>query len=408
MDGQSIRFDVQVLDGINDNALWVQSSAGGKEALAEMRRGAGESITSAVTADLAKTISRVRSNPATESSFDPGAFDNYVRRQHGVSHRGPGMLESGIASLEKALEIAPGNLTLLRKLAVARYQHLNARPSVSPAESLAAIELAERMEAVASNNMEASLLRGLLASRQGDLEGWARHLWSAHRCNLHDPDTLHFLATGLVLAGQGEAARVLVDRLAAAHPASPGAKWLGALLARFEGRFTDAVTSLRALSIETPGSSTIRLALAHTLAADQRRDEALATVETIRGDATSADVRMATVLRFALLGEHNVALHMANADVDKPLPNCAQSTLLIADSLASVGATTAALDWLGRAIRAGIIHYRFLDVTDPMLRALRTESAFHELVDDARVRWNAFDQCIQGLGVHLTLLQKTP
>jgi pentatricopeptide repeat protein len=63
----------------------------------------------------------------------------------------------------------------------------------------------------------------------------------------------------------------------------------------------------------------------------------------------------------------------------------------MADSLALVGETEAALDAVQRMIELGIVNYPFLAEHEPFFSRLRSEPRFGQLMEQTRERWNAFE-----------------
>ena len=50
-----------------------------------------------------------------------------------------------------------------------------------------------------------------------------------------------------------------------------------------------------------------------------------------------------------------------------------------------------AIEWLTNATRQGLINYPFLSQHDPLLKNIRQEKRFTELMEEVRSQWERFD-----------------
>jgi thioredoxin-like negative regulator of GroEL len=131
---------------------------------------------------------------------------------------------------------------------------------------------------------------------------------------------------------------------------------------------------------------------AQTLAANGRREDATLMLHQVASDAPSmAWARLAAALAFALEGNREQVLNVLTSDLQEAARWDDVFSWWMADSFALVGETEAALDAVERMIALGIVNYPFLAQHEPFLSGLRSEPRFHELMEQARVRWNAFE-----------------
>ena len=68
-----------------------------------------------------------------------------------------------------------------------------------------------------------------------------------------------------------------------------------------------------------------------------------------------------------------------------------QYTHIMAQAQAVLGRNDEALRWRQRATDGGLIHHPFLSERDPLLRSLRGDHRFTELMEAVRARWERFE-----------------
>jgi len=141
-----------------------------------------------------------------------------------------------------------------------------------------------------------------------------------------------------------------------------------------------------------PGNPTHRMLHAQTLAANGRRDEAIAILHGVSSDApTMGWARLASALGYALEGNREQVLNVITPDLRDAARRDDIFSWWMADSLALVGETDAALDAVQRMIELGIVNCPFLAEYEPFFSRLRSEPRFGQLMVQARERWNAFE-----------------
>jgi hypothetical protein len=66
------------------------------------------------------------------------------------------------------------------------------------------------------------------------------------------------------------------------------------------------------------------------------------------------------------------------------------------------GERASAVQWKRVAIDRGFVNYPFLARHDPSFETLRGDSAFTELLEVARHRWERFEACESSMGVEVS------
>ena len=64
----------------------------------------------------------------------------------------------------------------------------------------------------------------------------------------------------------------------------------------------------------------------------------------------------------------------------------------MATGYALIGERDQAIDWLTNATRRGLINYPFLSQHDPLLKSLRQEKRFTDLMEQVRSQWERFER----------------
>jgi predicted Zn-dependent protease len=164
------------------------------------------------------------------------------------------------------------------------------------------------------------------------------------------------------------------------------------IVAMCDGNYTEAMQwTQRSVEVD-PANPTHRMLHAQTLAANGRREEAIGILHRVASDAPSmAWARLAAALGFALEGNRDQVLNVLTADLRDAARWDDVFSWWMADSFALVGETEAAIDSVERMVELGIVNYPFLAQYEPFLASIRTEPRFHQLMEQTRVRWNAFE-----------------
>jgi len=235
-------------------------------------------------------------------------------------------------------------------------------------------------------------LQGLVHYRRANIQEAVRDLKRANMLTPNNPDVLATLSYFYMLAGRSSVAKPLLEKLLEIDPLTPINYAARGFLEIMENRFTESLEYYRKIYELSPESPVFRLYYAWSLAASQRRDDALSVLETFTKEI-SRDVisELAIFFRHTLRGEADQAM----ASVPTELVAAGNSVEYIARMLmefyALLGAKTEALDWMKKDVQLGFINYPYLAVHSPFLSSIRGEERFVRILNDVKASWERFE-----------------
>jgi len=131
---------------------------------------------------------------------------------------------------------------------------------------------------------------------------------------------------------------------------------------------------------------------AMTLAANGRRDEAIAIFDSVaRETPLMAWTRLSPAMACALRGDREGVLKAITPELRAAAQWDDIFSWWAADCFALVDERESALDFLQRAVDFGYINWPFLSQHEPFLANIRSEARFVKLMERVHRAWEAFE-----------------
>jgi non-specific serine/threonine protein kinase len=134
-----------------------------------------------------------------------------------------------------------------------------------------------------------------------------------------------------------------------------------------------------------------RLVAIKVLAPDVTRDATAKQRFLLEAKAASALGQLALFLRHGLGGNKAEALQAVNPTLTEAARLDFQHSWDMATGYALIEEREEALEWLANATHRGFINYPFLSQYDPLLKNIRQEKRFKELMEEVRSQWERFE-----------------
>ena len=233
-------------------------------------------------------------------------------------------------------------------------------------------------------------LRGLVASKRGDMESALRDLRAAHEQKPGDAMVLNELIRHYFSAGQehSESARTALDQSLRVDPLHP-LNWSQAAWRHFSaGRNDEAVDAARRVFHLTDRGNPARVYAAYYLALANEREEAIAVFEA-EGSALQGTPYGSVSLFFsrALQGDAEGPCEHVTPQLEQAASWTEYLALFLADGYALIGHPTPHCAGSEPRSLRGFINYHYLATRDPFLANVRSDPRFTELMQEVRARW---------------------
>ena len=390
--GASLRVTAQLVDASSDTQMWAEKYSGTLDDVFDIQEKLSRHIVEALRLRLTPDEDR---RMAERPIRDVRAYEYYLlARQQIWSFTGPS-LERALQLIRQARELGGENELLVAAEGLIFWQYVNV--GVVPVEQYdeylqKADACAARLFEMNAQSAKAFSLRGSIRMHRADPRGAMDDFKQALTLDRNDPEALLWLGYGYGVAGRIPLARALMERLQQVDPLTSITQTMSGIIAMFDGAYEEALRwTQRSVDLD-PANLTSRMMHANALAANGRVDEAKGVLFTIaREEATMAWARMACALRFALSGDRDELLESITPDLREAARTDEIFSWWLADCYALAGEHQAALDCVERMIELGVFNYPFLAQHEPFLRPLHGEPRFHELLERARKKWDAFE-----------------
>ncbi|MEE4298769.1 MAG: tetratricopeptide repeat protein, partial [Pseudomonadales bacterium] len=369
-----------------EDRLWSQGYKGELgDLFAIQERIAQEVVASLDVAHPAESGDRLTPGPMG----DVAAWQCLVQaRQAGLRWRKDG-IDEAVELLTRGLSVVGDDARLHAALGRTHLHYREIGVDTSDTPLKAAESCAARASALEPGLAVVHQLEGWIRYSRSDIRGAVDALELARAQEPNDPDTLGLLANCLLISGQVEAARPLIETLVSIDPLTPLTRCMPGWADAMEGNFEAALGPYRDMFTMDEGNPMARLFYVYMLAASGRRDEAHDVAEALPEYLRSSPPgRIIGIFAKALAGERPDPLPPAEGEA------LARGTDVIPRFLAQAyalgGDEEQAVTWAARAVDRGFISHAFLANHDPFLAPLVGHAGYDQVLETARARLREF------------------
>jgi tetratricopeptide (TPR) repeat protein len=384
-DGKRLRISVRLIDTKRDDHVWSRRFTGDMEQVFDIQERIARAVVAALQVHLAPEEDQRLAEPGVT---DVRAWQRVVLARQATLRWRPDALDEARRLLEEALALTGDNVVICAALGrvVLNYREAGVRSDEDTLREAA--DWAERARAVDPDHPETRVLGAWLAFADGDLATAITDLHQALESDRDHPDALLLLANCLLLGGQVDRARPVIDHAVAVDPLTPVSRCMPGYADAYEGRFEAAVGPYRAMLDADPGNPVARLFNVWILLAAGRNDEALAMAGSF-DKATEGTVAAHIARRFA-------EAHLGTAE---PLPQPIREgaaggemyARLTAEAWALAGNGERAAHWLRTAMGLGFANWPYVHQHSPFFRGVAGHPDFVAAVRELETRWRALD-----------------
>jgi serine/threonine protein kinase len=388
--GDNLRITAKLIDTRTDDHLWAEKYSGTLEDVFDMQERTSRAIVEALQVEINPgELKKIAERPID----DVQAYECYLRARNEI-HKGTAeSLESALRHLEAGLKMVGENELLYQGMAELHLQSYEYgvkadEETLQQAEAFSAKVMALRPDSASSH-----YLRGRIEGLVGGRLKAVHHLERTLEIDPNHPGALLFLLTSYTnQVGRPSAADTLAERLVAVDPLSPLAMLVLGWHHWMSGRFEEALSTFdRILELEPSFLFATVAGRALVLLWQDRRDKALEVLAPVsRRDPRDLFADWAILLNCALAGDSVGAVEAFSEDTKNWAWNDPECPYFVASAFALGGAKEEALKWLERAVERGWINYPLLARQDPLLKSIRDEERFKELMVRVKQEWEAF------------------
>jgi eukaryotic-like serine/threonine-protein kinase len=390
--GSNLRITAQLVDARTDAQLWADKFNGALEDVFEIQERLSRQIVDALRLRLTPTEER---RLAQHPIGDVRAYEYYLLARQEIWSFNTQSLDHALQLVRRAQDIVGDNELLFVAEGLIYWQHVNV--GIVPVSQYD--EYLRKAEACAAKvfalNPESSKghgLRGAIRHNRADPSGAARDYKKALVLDPNDPEALLWLGYYYAVSGRPDLARALMDRLQQVDPLTSITLTMYGMVAMFDGNYPEALTwTQRSVDID-PANPTPLMMHALMLAANGRREEAVAMLDTVMCETSAmAWAKLAPAMACALRGERDQLLRIMTPELRAAAKWDEIFAWWVADCFALVNEPEAAIDFIERAVEFGFINVPWLSKYEPFLANLRGEPRFDRLMERVRRAWRAFE-----------------
>jgi len=386
-DGERLRITVRLIDPARDDQLWSRQFTGTMQDIFDIQERIARAVVAALQVHLDAGEDR---RLARRGLGDVAAWRRVVQARQEALRWRPDALERARALLEEAIDLVGDHPEITAAMGRTLLNFREAGIDVSDALLEEADRWATRARKAEAQSPGALVLGAWLHYARGDLGPAIEQVRQALEVDHDQPDALGLLAYCLLLTGQTEAARPVVEHLLAVDPLTPLTVCLPGMVHAMEGRFDEAVGPYQDMLAKDPGNPVARLFCTWSLFGAGDNDEALAIAAGF--EAATEDSAPAHVARLL------TAAHLGTLDGSGLTPHVRESAAAIemfartaAEAFALGGDVERATRWLGTAVDRGFANSPYIDEHSPFFRGLPETDELRALKARIRERWASFN-----------------
>jgi serine/threonine protein kinase len=390
--GASLRITAQLVDAKTDLQLWAHKFQGALEDVFEIQERLSRQIVDAL---------RLRLTPAEDRRLaqrpigDVRAYEYYLLARQEIWSFNTQSLDHALQLVRRAEDIVGDNelLSVAEGLIYWQYVNVGIVPVSQYDEYLQkADDCAAKVFALNPESSKGHGLRGAIRHTRADSDGATDDYKKALILDPNDPEALLWLGYHYAASGRPDLARALMDRLQQVDPLTSINLTMYGMVAMFDGNYPEALTwTQRSVDID-PANPTPRMMHALMLAANGRREESVAMLDSVAGDTSAmAWAKLAPAMACALRGERDNLLRLMTPELRAAAEWDEIFAWWVADCFALVNEADEAIDFLEHAVEFGFINAPWLSKYEPFLGSLRNEPRFRCMMEAVRTAWRAFE-----------------
>lgn len=386
-DGRRLRIAVRLIDPSRDDHLWSRQFTGDMSEVFDIQERIARAVVAALQLRLAPEEDR---GLASRRLDDVPAWRRVVQAREAALRWRPDALDRARDLLTEALADVGENAAVCAAMGRVLLQYREAGLDPDGQHLEAAADWARRAEAADPDNPETRVLMGWLAYARGDFARAIDELQTAVERDHDHPDALGLLCNCLLLTGQVDRARPVIDHLMAVDPITPLTRCLPGFADAMEGRFEEAVGPYRDMLDGDPGNPVSRLFNTWVLFAAGRDDEAMA----VAGGFEPFTAESAA----AILARRFTAAHLGTVEqvpLPKPVRAVAENSEMYArlasEAWAMAGNAERTAHWLAIAVDRGFANWPYLDRHSVFFAAVSDDPRFQAVAEEVQRRWSAFN-----------------
>jgi non-specific serine/threonine protein kinase len=378
--GPNLRVSAQLIEADSDANLWSEKYNGTLDDIFEVQESVSRSIVDALKITLSADEER---QMAERPIADPRAYDLYLRSRAKFFQGNPTALNTSIELLKQGLQLIGENELLYAALGYSYYFYFRWISKLDENFLHLANECMEKTFALNPSSSHGFSLKGLLSYSQGNIAEAIRSLKQAVALQPDNTEALFWLSINSSYVGDAAQALKYAENVRAIDPLLPSNAVINGVAYIYDGQFDKARQWIeRALVMDS--TSTIMIWTAAIVDAwCGKTAEAIVHVDKLAQLAPNwVYTQHGLFLKYALLGEKELALNYDSAELTKEAEHDCHFALHVAHCFALIHENQKALDFLELAVRTGMVNHTFLSKFDPLLANLRNDERFKSLMSE--------------------------
>jgi non-specific serine/threonine protein kinase len=386
--GNELKITAQLIDAVEDAHIWVEEYDGTMEDVFDIQEKVSRSIVEALKIELNPSENEMIAERPLDNIW---AYDLYFRALEKITHQTKESLDLALEDLNHGLEIVGENALIYSAMGYAYWQYINIGVKTFDEFSGKIEECAEKIFELEPDSPHGYMLLARLVIFKGDTRSLVNYLLKVLEKDPNNSDALAWMGVAYIGYGKMEEARGVYDILKKNDPLRPRLLLEKSYLYWMDGRFDLALETIEKYNLRKFIMGA-RFFYSLLLVYHQRLDDASLSAALLEKEAPGSFYSQQ--IRFvihAYKGEIEDAHKIITPDYIVTTKHDYQYSIVAALGYTLLDEKDQALYWLENAVKLGFYNYIYLSVHDPILKNLRDEQRFKDLIKYAKAQCDEFE-----------------
>ena len=385
--GNKLRITAQLIKVDDGSHLWSEKYDGTLDDIFDIQEKVARSIVDEIKLKLTPEEDAKISKRDIENIQ---AYEYYLKARHEIYTVTKQRLDNALRDLTKGLELVGDNVLLYASMGHVYYQYWNTGAWPDKTNLRKVEEYANLIFKLEPDSKHGHFLMGLYYLFMNPPKA-LNHFNKVLSKDPYHAETLLWLSVYLVFQGKEKQAQLILDRVYKIDPLNPIVKILPGNLYCHCGRLEAALETLKEVYHSDSTHFMAQFHYARALIYANRIAEALALIDNLgKKFKNNMMAQLFQLYKYALQGKKSELIQFQTQEFLTWVQRDWMYSIWLTEIFALIDENDKVLDWLSNAIDLGYINYPFLNESNPLLKNIRGEEEFQNLMKKIKPKWENF------------------